>query len=225
MSYKRVIALDVYASGKNLDGLLAGIGFKIGTTKEPNPNIEDTLIAAAIEGMAGDFRTLSLLTDWFEVHSSRVNVDRLTRAVSELANTRVKAYFSGVGHWLKKDPRYKKLAALYRGPRVLLGLTDEYSFLIKRNGEDERFQKSKLEVANGSLRRRLQDIATPEELVKMHDDYYHRILIGSTYRADMVALHKKSPKITASELARRTYGSFATAWEVMRDLSLLQKKS
>ena len=80
MSYKRVIALDVYASGKNLDGLLAGIGFKIGTTKEPNPNIEDTLIAAAIEGMAGDFRTLSLLTDWFEVHSSgtasQVNTER-----------------------------------------------------------------------------------------------------------------------------------------------------
>lgn len=221
MSYKRVVACESYFSGQSLDGRLAGIGFKISASKELNPNIEDTLIAAAIEGMNGDFRILSLLTDWFEVHYQRVNVDRLVRALKELKNQRVRAYFSAIGTWLEKDRRFKKMEPLYKGPKIPLGLAGDYTFLIKRNGEDERFSGGKLRVANGNLRRRLQDIETPEVLAKIHTDYFYRVLIGPTYRADMIALLKRSKELRASDLARLTYGSFATAWEVMRDMAIL----
>ncbi|MGZ3785400.1 MAG: hypothetical protein ACXVC3_12695 [Bdellovibrio sp.] len=33
-------------------------------------------------------------------------------------------------------------------------------------------------------------------------------------------MNKRLPNLKASDLARKTYGSFATAWEVMRNLNL-----
>ena len=45
--------------------------------------------------------------------------------------------------------------------------------------------------------------------------------MGPTYRSDMWAVLEVNPGITAAELARRTYGSFATAWKVKRDWELL----
>lgn len=221
MSFKRVYSLKTYPRGEPLTGKLLGIGFKIAGKKESNPNIEDTLIAAAIEGMMGDFRILSLLTDWLFLHSGIINTDRLYRALRELEDKSVRAYFSAIGHHLKKDPRFKKLASLYKGPRIFLDKNKSYEFLVTRNDEDERFKGSSLIIANGTLRMRPDDIASPEELVKLHKDYYYRTLIGPSFRADMVSCFLRDRNISAAELARRCYGSFATAWEVIKDINRL----
>jgi 2-oxo-4-hydroxy-4-carboxy--5-ureidoimidazoline (OHCU) decarboxylase len=42
-----------------------------------------------------------------------------------------------------------------------------------------------------------------------------------TYRADMWAAMEDDPSISVAELARRTYGSFATASQVKRDWQLI----
>lgn len=42
-----------------------------------------------------------------------------------------------------------------------------------------------------------------------------------SYRADMWATLELDPTLSASELARQTYGSFATAWQVKHDRELL----
>jgi len=47
------------------------------------------------------------------------------------------------------------------------------------------------------------------------------VLIGPTYRADMWAALEDDPTLSAAALARRTYGSFATAWHVRRDYAVL----
>jgi hypothetical protein len=47
-----------------------------------------------------------------------------------------------------------------------------------------------------------------------------RILIGPTYRADMWSALDDDSQLSAAELARRTYGSFATAWHVKQDHAL-----
>lgn len=221
MSFKRVECLSEYPSSDLLTRKLIGIGFKLGGEVEKNANIEDCLIAAAIEGLTGDYRLLSLLTDWFYVHNKYTNVDRLHRALKQLKDNRVKCYFSAIGKWLEKNNSFKKLSKLYRGDEISLGLTKDYQFLIKRNGQDERFKESKFKVANGTIRSRVDDILTPDELAKIHSDYFFRILIGPIYRADMVSAYTKDPSLTASQLAKKTYGSFATAWEVMRDMNLV----
>ena len=59
--------------------------------------------------------------------------------------------------------------------------------------------------------------------ISWHDAYRRRIMLGPSYRADMWAELDRNPTLTAAELARRTYGSFATAWHVLRDWELLRE--
>lgn len=62
----------------------------------------------------------------------------------------------------------------------------------------------------------------PAELAKRHRTYQRRILLGPSYRADMWSALDRDPDLTAAELARRAYGSFATAWQVKQDWVLLE---
>jgi hypothetical protein len=48
-----------------------------------DPNIEDTLLAASIEGMEhDDLRVLAILCTWLGAHHSWINADRLVRIVA-----------------------------------------------------------------------------------------------------------------------------------------------
>ncbi len=94
-------------------------------------------------------------------------------------------------------------------------------FQISKKGEDPRFRETMLRVPKGTLRDRASDILTPEELVKIHRIYKQRVIMGPTYRADMWALLENEPSLSASELAKRSYGSFAVAWQVIRDFKIL----
>ena len=57
----------------------------------------------------------------------------------------------------------------------------------------------------------------PELLARNHRAYSWRIVIGPTFRADMWAEMEGTPGLKAAEIARKTYGSFATAWQAKRD--------
>ena len=74
----------------------------------------------------------------------------------------------------------------------------------------------------GMLRERKNDVLTPTELARRHGAYRRRNLLGPSYRADMWAELDREPSLSAAELARHTYGSFATAWQVKRDWALLE---
>jgi hypothetical protein len=92
-------------------------------------------------------------------------------------------------------------------------------FQIERRGEDPCFQDSTLRVPAGVLRDRQQDVLSPRELAKRHAAYRQRVIMGPTYRADMWTLLEDEPTSSPAELARRSYGSFATAWQVKREAS------
>lgn len=95
---------------------------------------------------------------------------------------------------------------------------------MKRRGEDERLEGTVLRVPAGVLRDRPKDVLGPAALAKKHSAYHYRVLIGPSYRADMWAALTKDREISAAELARRTYGSFATAWGVKRDWEVLHPR-
>jgi hypothetical protein len=126
-----------------------------------------------------------------------------------------------VGQWKRKNARLKRLLRLYRGPRLDL-LESGTRFLVERKGEDPRFARTCLRLPAETLRHRSSDILSPVELARSHDAYRQRIVIGPSYRADMWAMLDGGGEIAASELARRTFGSFATAWQVLRDWTLLR---
>ncbi len=83
MAYNRTVEATVLAEGARLTSDLAGIGMLFSVPESAEPNIQDTLVAATVEGMEGDdLRVLAVTTTWLGVHGSRVNADRLLRAVA-----------------------------------------------------------------------------------------------------------------------------------------------
>ena len=222
MSFKRVVTPGIFAVGEDLTRDLIGIGFRLTGTKRKNPNIENTLIAASIEGMQGDLRVLSLLVDWIEIHSLRINVDRLYRALTGISEDRILAFWTAIATWKSADRRFKRMEGLYKGKRIDLIKTGT-DFQIERQGEDSRFERSPLRVANkAGLRTRPSDILTPSELARIHKAYFYRLLIGPTYRADMWAELETNPESSPAAIAHSTYGSFATAWQVKQEWSVLK---
>jgi hypothetical protein len=200
---------------------MAGIGMRFAVEPARDPNIEDTLIAASIEGMEhDDLRVLSILITWIQIHHSWINADRLIRAVSSEQLQRVLAFWTAIAIGLKKDRRFSRMARLYTGLRIDV-LKVGTDFQTRRKGEDLRFENTPLRVPADVLRDRPNDVLTPTQLARTHSTYRQRILMGPTYRADMWAALENNPILSAAELARQTYGSFATAWQVKKDFEIL----
>ncbi|MCP4603750.1 MAG: hypothetical protein GY847_25075 [Proteobacteria bacterium] len=216
-----MIAPSELPCGENLTRAMAGIGMRFSAKPAADPNIEDTLIAASFESMEhDDLRVLSILITWIQIHHPWINADRLTRAVTSKQSPRVQAFWASTAARLHKDRRFSRMAKLYAGPRIDI-LSVGTDFQVSRKGEDPRFESTYLRVPAGVLRDRPSDVITPSDLARIHRTYRQRVLMGPTYRADMWALLQSEPSLTASELARRTYGSFATAWQVKHDFKIL----
>ena len=178
-------------------------------------------MAASVEGMDhDDLRVLSLLVQWLGIHHAWLNADRLVRLAQAQESRRVRAFWSACGRWLKKDRRLARLARLYRGQRVEV-LHTGTAFQVRRYGEDLRFEGGPLLVPANVLRQRTADVLDPAQLALRHRTYRWRVLVGPSYRADMLAALDADSDLSASELARRTYGSFSTAWQVKQDRELL----
>lgn len=226
MAFKRVILPNDFASKHDLSKDMAGLGFLITAEGATNPNIENTLIAVAIEGLNGDYRSLSLLVSWLSIHHQAINADRLFKMLSKLkTNKKLLCFWSAAAKHVLKDSRFKKMQRLYSGSRLEIANRDATDFQITRVGEDPRFEKTKLRVPANLLRNRPQDIMEPAALAKTHLAYRYRIVIGPTYRADQWALLEKTKEISPSELARQSYSSFGSAWQAKQDFELLNKAS
>jgi hypothetical protein len=221
MTYKRIVVPCNFLTGSKLNKALIGIGMCFAGKGQRNPNIENTLIAASIAAMEdSDYRLLSVLTYWIGIHFPWINADRLYRILKTIESGKVICYWSAIGTWLSSDRRFLKFQKLYKG-KILDLLETGTDFQISRHGEDERFTGSKLRVPANLLRARESDVLQPSQLSRVHNIYRHRILQGPTYRADMWAIIELFPELSAADLARRTYGSFATAWKVKHDWEIL----
>jgi hypothetical protein len=223
MAYKRAILPESPVPAGELSGALVGIGVNLAARAACEPNIEDTLYFASAEGMdGGDLRVLALVVTWFGVHGAFVNAERLTQIVSGSSSNRVKAFWASLARWQHKDRRFARLAKGFVGSRVDL-LTSGAGYQVGRRGEDPRFEGTPLRVPAGVLRDRAEDVVPPESLAKKHTAYRFRVQMGPSYRADMWAALIEDPSLPAAALARKTYGSFATAWTTKRHFSMLAK--
>lgn len=220
MAHRRAIAPAQAPSGEALTADLVGIGLLVGGEGSRDPNVEDALLFASVEGLErGDLRVLAVLVTWFGVHAAHVNADRLTRLVALQGSKRVRAFWSALARWKAADRRFARLARACRGPQLDL-LSTGTDFQVARHGEDERFVGSKLRVPANVLRDRPADVLQPAELARTHAAYRWRLVIGPTYRADLWAELERQPGLAAAALARATYASFASAWQVRRDFAV-----
>ena len=220
MAFSRAFSPDPL-SPEELTQAMVGIGMNFAAPAGAQPNIEDTLLFASVEGMENaDLRVLAVLVTWFGVHAARVNADRLTRLVTPHESARVRALWSALARWQGADRRFARMAKAYRGPRIDV-LASGTDFQVKHHGEDPRFAGSVLRVPSNLLRDRSTDVLLPADLASRHRAYRCRLLMGPSYRADMWAALEADPTLSATALARSTHGSFATAWRVRSDFSLL----
>lgn len=221
MAYKRHILPKEPATKTTLTSNMVSIGMNFAAAASKGANIEDTILWASVEGLEDDdLRVLSVLTTWLGVHCACLNVDRLHHIVDEHPSNRVKAYWAAVARWLAKDRRFAKMIKLYNGKPIDLLKTGN-AFQLSRRGEDSRFSGGKLLVPAGTLRDRKFDVLTPAQLAGSNNTYRWRTIISPAYRADMWAALEQEPDLTPTELARHAYGSFATAWNVKRDWSIV----
>lgn len=221
MAFKREAAARASLTGEELTEAMTGIGMSFAARAAIDSNIEDTLLAASVEGLErDDLRTLAVLVTWLGMHARMINADRLIRLVQEVSSPRVRAFWSAFASWQNRDRRFARLLKLYDGPRIDL-LAVGTDFQVQRHGVDSRFEGSALRVPANVLRDRAADVLSPAELAQRHRGYRSRLIIGPSYRADMWAALEGDPAISAAEVARRSYGSFATAWQVKRDFELV----
>jgi hypothetical protein len=223
MVFSRALAPTPVPGHDALTSAMAGIGMEFAAStrvEAPEPNIEDTIFFASLEAVNGsDLRIAAMLVSWFGVHHERVNADRLIKLVSTCSSEPVRALWAALARWQGKDRRFARLAGRYHGPRLDL-LVAGTEFQLRRHGEDPRFEGSWLRVPANLLRDRPGDISPPEQLVRRHRAYRYRVIIGPSYRADCWAALEADPSLSAAALARRTYASFATAWQVKRDFAI-----
>ena len=228
MGYRRAIEPSEVLKDDALTAAMAGIGMAFAAEPNYDANIEDALYFASLEGMdRDDLRTLSVLTMWLAVFSRWINADRLVRILqTQECSERVRCFWTGFYRWMEKDRRFSRLSNLYTGPRLDL-LTAGMDFLVRRFGEDPRFQHGPLRVPSNTLRVRESDVLTPSELARHHRVFRARVMMGPSYRADLWASLEQYPSLSVAELARRAHGSFASAWQVKYDFNLfvLDKKS
>lgn len=222
MAFSRQFAPVTAPAGDALTSAMVGIGMGFAAPTAAQPNIEDTLYFASVEAMdREDLRVLAMLVSWFGVHHAWVNADRLTKVVAKHGSRRVQALWTALASWQGKDRRYARLARLCKGPRLDVLATGS-DFQIRRHGEDVRFAGTCLRLPANLLRDRPSDVVPPQELSRRHRVYRHRVMMGPTYRADLWAALDAEPELSAANLARRTYASFATAWQAKRDFRIVE---
>jgi len=222
MGFSRAHSRTVPLEAEALTSAMVGIGMNFAAEATAQPNIEDTLLSASVESMErDDLRVLAVLATWFGVHASWVNADRLIKLVAEQKSPRLRALWSALARWQGRDRRFARMIRLHRGPALDL-LAVGTDFQIRRHGEDPRFKGTALRVPANVLRDRVADALTPLELAQRHRAYRCRVMMGPGYRADMWAALEIAPQLSAAELARQTYGSFATAWNARRAFAILK---
>lgn len=212
--------LEPLPDDETLRSRMRGIGMSFvgGDKTDWDANVELTLVHASMTGLDGhDYRVLRSLVAWLEVHSARVNVDRLWLILEQCESPMVRCFWSSLSaRLLKTDLRFRRIAKMYDGPTLSpLGETTE--FQVSRHGFDPRFDETLMKVPANFIPARSGDVYPPELMMVRSRVYFWRTLIGPTWRADAWAFLEDSPKASAAATARQLGCSYGAAWNYVHD--------
>ena len=220
MSYKRVL-LDELLEAKDLTQSMIGIGMLFGGAGFKNPNIENTILSATHHGIINqDYRVLAMATLWLEKHLFILNASRLLKLIEGYKdNTEFYRFWVAVAQWHGTDSRFKSLRE-----KISLKSKQEISkgarFLAKRNGFDSRFKNTCLIVPKKMLVKKDWLVLSPQKMINHHLDYRWRLIIGPTFRADMWSQLEQNHSLAAATIAKKSYGSYATAYRAKKEFEI-----
>lgn len=225
MSYKRKISEDLL-SGEELTRSMIGIGILFGGEGTKNPNIENTIISASLHGIRNqDFRVLSMVTLWLEKHFFILNASRLIKLIEKCKEDKsFLRFWVAVSQWQAADNRFKGFREKYSFKRRK-EISSGAKFLSEKNGYDLRFINTCLIVPKKMLEKKDWLVLDPKDMVNHHSDYRWRLIIGPSFRADMWSQLEQYREISASELAKNSYGSYATAHRSKKEYEIFKNRS
>ena len=214
----------------SLDQRLGFIGFRIAYLAEDVPlgsselfecDIEKTLLDAAYEAK-NDGRLRSLLFSWFSVHAERVIVEKFFKLADKARAARgdnpivnalaVFAMVNGLH-------RYKKYIRPTPENEYLLDKDETESF-AKIQGYKEDWLKYGVKVPKKAIRIREADVLTTEELSKQNLQFKNRLLIGASWRADIITAIEWGAK-NPSEIKQRIGCSYEPERKMLRKTNCL----
>jgi len=196
---------------KILQGL-AGLGTTIEAKPNYNADIEEAICHALEIGLQGDLRVLGIVLNWFQAHGQRLIPSKLTKHSIFKEDKRASMLVGALSLHFRSDSRFKKFQMSLPKRRTLLFKDTEY--LVKKNGEDERFSQGKLVVPKGFIRDRPGDIMNEDFLIKHHQGFRLRKLFGSNAKVDAVSAVLNAKEGTSlNELAKLHKINYKTIWE------------
>ena len=224
MSFKRNSWEDLI-TGNTLTESMVGIGMLFGGGARNDPNIENTIFSAVYHGIHNqDFRVLSMATLWLEKHTFILNASRLVKLINKHEEQDLFfRYWVAFSQWYNADCRFNSLRKKISEDSKR-GISSGAEFLAKRNGIDLRFKNTCLIVPNKMLEKKDWLILSPKKMTEHHSDYRWRLIIGPSYRADMWSLLTQDHSLKPSDLAKKTYGSYATAHRVKKEFEIYSGK-
>jgi len=224
MGFSRVFRAKDYLCGDDLTRSLVGLGFLLSSDSVKNVNIEHCLISLVKESFsddsAYDLRLLALLVNWLEIHISQVNANRFVKLVKHLNNPAASKFLAGVFEYLD-DIRFKKFV-IGNSPNRRTQFLKKSTFLVEKNGEDARFKNTRLIVHSKAISDRPDLILSRELLAEKHLYYRYRVLLGPTYRADIIANLSIDGSLSAAELARYHFTNYQTSHKAKKDFQIFE---
>lgn len=211
----------------NLPADLVQLGFNVGSSSElpTTPQLpEKLLVQIARESLARGYdRNLGLLFSWIEQCRSVLHIAELVKQIrrSKPAATEL-ALWSAVGQWQSSDSRFRLLAGMYKGPRVVLDDTALTRMQIDRFGEDPRFAGTHIVLSARALPSRPDKDLRPLAWILTHNAIVaNRVRFGPNYRADVWTMLSGNAELTLKAIRELTGCSEGTASTVRADFRLL----
>ena len=222
MAFSRIFKSEDFYKEEELTQSLSGLGFLLSSKTIKNANIEHGLMSLLDEVFLNkstiDLRLLALMVNWLEIHITQVNANRFVKLLVDHNNKDILNFISSVFEFIG-DIRFNKFVQRYRHKKRT-SLIKNSSFLIKKNGEDERFSKTNLIVHSKALPNRPELILSPKELSSKHIYYKYRVLLGPTYRSDVIANLSINPNLKVSDLARLHFTNYQTSYKAKKDFEV-----
>ena len=220
MAHSRAIAPALAPSTDALTADMVGIGMLVGGDGSRDPNIEDTLLFASVDGMERGRPARAGGAGHLVRRPLRARERRSAHPARGAAGVEAgPRLLERAGALASRRPPLRAAGAQL--PGTAGRSADDRDRLPGRTARrGPALRRVELRAPANVLRDRPADVLTPAELAKRHSAYRWRLVIGPTYRADMWAALEREPGLSAAALARATYGSFASAWQARRDFAV-----
>lgn len=211
-----------------LNTSLASIGILLGGVATPgkkaikNFDIEQVLLDAAGQ-IPNDGRLASLLFSWIKVHARHVIVEKLRKILRKSPDENKPLAISTLAAYAVEEGEHKWKKLIY--PKY----KDEYLFnsksaqsAVKLKGAELWAKNYGILIASGSIRIRVDDIMSVEQLAGYNKQYCNRLLFGASWRADIITAIQRGAN-TATEIMKQVGCSYEPAHRIRHEYLLAKQ--